>query len=603
MSGDEFYIPGNLIEGRYLIEDIRRGSMGIVYLCVDKAHNRPVAIKTFEERYLNIEGNRRMFLDEAAMWIQLDSHPNIVRAYSVKMFDNKPHLLMERVIGSMRGSTLKDFFFSSHVSEKQMIQIGIHICNGMIHAIKKFPNWVHRDLKTENVLFGQDELPKISDFGMTLHVDPHPMEDFTDYQNNREKFNPKVLAKRMMGTPAFSSPEQCLCKPLDTRADVYSVGCILYHIASKRMPFHRSTVEDTIYAQVKEKPVPPHEHNPYVSKDFSNIILTCLNKNPIDRYLSFYALYEDLRNLYYDYYGEEPIGFTEGTEISSDEHIDRAWSFVLLGRFSIAAKELESARRAQPSRQDISFHFGKLRYLQNKYDEALVHLEEAIKAMPENSEILELLGKCYVEKGQLDSGLKIFRELRRIQPQSQTGYLELAKIYRKQNDNQSTQQVLQEGLKQCKETRHLLLLMANCLHDQREYQKEKEILTQYCQEFTDDVNSMLHLAELSLLLGMRVEALEWAKRVHETPIRSFQSFYRLGNLFRTLGDFSNAEGAWEMARELEEGHPLFYKDYAALCYQLRDYEKSWDLLLKAEELGADVEELKRKVQANRFRLL
>ncbi|HQH73188.1 MAG TPA: protein kinase, partial [bacterium] len=125
---------GDRIGGRYLIEEIRRGNMGIVYLASDLDTSQPIALKTLETRYLDSQRNRDAFMREASTWIQLERHPNIVQAYSLQQFGSQPYLLLERILTrNLRGSTLKDLIFTEPVSIQRMIQIGIHICDGMIH--------------------------------------------------------------------------------------------------------------------------------------------------------------------------------------------------------------------------------------------------------------------------------------------------------------------------------------------------------------------------------------------------------------------------------------------------------------------------------------
>jgi len=508
----EFYVEGELIDQRYLVDAVRRGMMGVVYLCQDTRTNNPIAIKTFEDRYLNTEKNRRLFLEEAATWIQLGSHPNIVRAYCLKMLNEKPHLIMERIIGdSSRGATLKDYLFSHVIDERKMIQIAIHICNGMIHAIQKFPTWVHRDLKSENILLGQDQLPKITDFGMTMSASTTEVEELDVSYLYKGSFYPKQLAFRMVGTPAFASPEQCLCKPIDTRADIYSFGCILYNLVTRRLPFHCPSVEETIIAQVKEQPVRPREYNSGISVEFECVILTCLRKNPLDRFLSFNALYEELRGVYCDLYHSEPVSFEEGAPISYDEYLDRAWSFVLLGNFSLACKQLEYARRLEPDNKETHYHLGQMRYMQGKFDEALIHLEEAVLEYPEDLDVLEALGKTYLEKEKLGKAALCFETMLSLDAEDEVPYIYLARTYEKLGKMKLTEEVLQNGMKHCPDSSYLLFQCANFYQRIGAYKKEKKMLSTFVKTHPEDIDCLLRLSELCLFIGQKADALHWAK--------------------------------------------------------------------------------------------
>lgn len=598
VNENRIYLRGELIEGRYIVDEVRRGMMGVVYLCKDAENNAPVAIKTFEDRYLNSEENRKLFLEEMVVWIQLDSHPNIVRAYSVKIIDEKPHLFMERVIGNNpRGATLKDYLFTKMVQEKDMLQIGVHICKGMIHAIGQFPDLVHRDLKSENILLGEDTIPKISDFGMTMKSSQYGEKIF----DSEGSFNPKILARHMIGTPAFSSPEQCLCKKIDTRSDIYSVGCILYHLVTKRLPFHKATVEETIVAQVKEKPIEPIRIDPSLSKDSSDLILACLRKNPGERISSFSELFERLRRIYANLFTVNPVSFTQGKPVTAEERVDRALSFVLLGRFSAASKEFDLALQLKPNDPAILFQLGKLRFMQNRFDEALIFLGEAYKKMPNHYPLLEMLGKTYVEKSMLEKALFYFKNLMNLSRDNETGYRELAKIYIKQGKDFLAEEVLKKGILCCARKSNLYVLLAELFRSQNLPLKEKEILLKYYQEKPGDFDTIIRLGEIAFATGAKRDSLEWIKKAMEKNIVSFRSWYRAGKLFLDLHDTQHALEAWAEAANTGDGDALFHRGLADLYFEVRDYESAWTHALRSEDLGGDVEELKRKIQAKRLR--
>lgn len=598
VSDSRIYISGETIENQYRIEEVRRGMMGIVYLCKDLKNDTAAAIKTFEDRYLDSEENRKMFLEEAAVWIQLDNHPNIVQAYSVKIIDDKPYLFMERIIGNNpRGSTLKDFLFSTMVQEKKMLQFGVHICKGMIHAISKFPDLVHRDLKTENILIGADEIPKISDFGMTMKTSNTDLGDF----DPEGYFNPKILARHMMGTPAFSSPEQCLCRTMDTRSDVYSVGCILYHLATKRLPFHKPTVEETIVAHVKEKPVEPIRINAALSKDSSDLILSCLRKDPADRISSFEELFEKLRRIYYSMFGNNPISFTKGKPIIAEERVERALSFVLLGRFSAASKEFDAALQLKPNDPEIQYQFGKLRYMQNRFDEALIFLGEAYQKKPDYYPLLEILGYTYLEKSLYEKAAFYFKSLTKLNPADEKGYLELAKIYIKQKKEFLAEEVLKKGIADSIRKSNLFVLLAEIYRTMNQPQKEKDVLIKFNQQKPGDFETLMRLGEIALQLGAKRESLDWVKKAMEKNIVSFRSWYRIGKLLLELQDTQHALSAWEEAANIGGGNAAFHEGLSKLYFEVRDYESAWTHALRAEDLGGHVEDLKRKIQAKRLR--
>ena len=595
------YLIGDWLEGRYRIEDIRKGSMGIVYLCADSRTDRPIAFKTFEDRYLNSEESRRRFLEEALVWIQLEHHPNIIQAYLLTLIDGKPHLLVERVMAdNPRGATLKDFYFSRAVPQRATVQIAIHICSGMVHALRKFPNLVHRDLKMENILIGADEMPKISDFGMSLMWEQIPRSPLPSKHSWQDKIRPLELSGRMEGTPAFASPEQCLCQPLDTRSDIYSFGCILYQMTTKRLPFCKSTVEEHIVAHLREIPVPPAERNPIVHPLVSSLILKCLEKKPEKRYSNFEALRFDLETIYLQLVAEPAKSFTHEIPLTLEERLDRAKSYLLLRRFKEVEKELDEAYRLNRHSPEIPLLQGKLSLLQKNYSAAIAGFEKAMFLKPDDPSIYELLGRTYAEQNLLTDAVHSFRVAVRLKPAMLSAYLELAEIFQKQNAGLQAEQILLEGLKYCADRSRLYTALADLYHRSEDWKKEREAIAKAIEANPTVTENLIRLAILCLQTNDRRAALKWARQAVEMEPDSFAAWYGLGSVYEKIQDWVKAAEAWSKASTLSRGNSHFQAELSALYYRLRRYDEAWQHAVHAEEMGGDVESLKREIQRKRF---
>ncbi|RJP30567.1 MAG: serine/threonine-protein kinase [Candidatus Omnitrophota bacterium] len=601
MNVDSF-LTGELIEDRFRIDEIRKGAMGIVYLTTDVRTQKPIAIKTFDDRFFCSEKNRQCFVDEALMWIQLGSHPNIVRAYSIQFIQNKPHLFLERVIpDNPRGATLKDFLFTHVPTEKEMLQFGIHMCNGIIHAGRVFPNFVHRDLKSENILIGTDKIPKISDFGMTLRWEQIDSQSTTDSKYKwQEKIRPLELAGRMEGTPAFASPEQCLCKPLDVRSDIYSFGCILYHLATKRLPFYKETVEEHIVAHLREIPLSPLKMNPGISSTFSSIILICMNKKPEERFPDFQSLCDELIIHFEQLTAEKPIIFVNENPLKAEEYVERALSFALLQRFPEALEELDKAAEIDPLRQEIWLYRGKIHFQKQDFSKALECFNKAKSYPPESAELYEWLGKTYLARDQKNEGLNCLHEAVRIDPSRTSAYEELTKLYIRLHNFLKAEQTLLEGMCTVSNSFELYILLADVYSHLGDLRKEREALLSALAQKKDDVELILRAAHICLRLHDKREALRWARRAEEHQPKSFEAWFRLGEIYLKNQDLITAAEAWNIAAMTGEGDHSFYADLSDLHFRLRRYEDAWQYALRAEELGAEVEVLKRTIQAKRL---
>ncbi|MEW6236374.1 MAG: protein kinase [Candidatus Omnitrophota bacterium] len=601
-SSDPF-ITGDLIENRYRIDDRKSGMMGIVYLCTDIETGCPIAFKTFKDKYLNSEKNRKKFIDESSMWIRLDSHPNIVRAYYLKSIEGKLHLAIERILpGHFRGATLKDLIFSRPLTLQSMIQIGVHICDGMIHAISKFPYLVHRDLKSENILIGENLLPKITDFGMTQRLEQIEEESPRSFFAGKEKIDPAALLSKMQGTPAFASPEQCLCKALDTRSDIYSVGCVLYHLATARLPLPKATVEECIRAHIFETPTPPSQINSRVSPSFSKAIMTCLEKPANNRYFSFADLRRDLMRIYINEFGVEPISYPVGAPLSPDEYLERARSFYLIGELDHSLEELTHARELSPNRGDVLFELGNIHLQMNELRKAIGYFEMARSLLPENAELLEIMGTAYTTVKLRKEAETCFRSAIRLAPDHPSLYLKFAEWLIEKDAFWEAEKVLLQGAGRCGDCLELHKKLATYYRMMRNPLKEREYLKAALKETPNDSETLLLLAESYLAVRDRRQAQLFADKALESEFHSFDLLYRIGLVYKTLDNPSKNLEAWSRAARMRKGDGAFERDMSELYFRQRMFDEAWDHLLKAEEAGLDAEALKRKIQAARLKL-
>lgn len=598
----EPYSRGDTIDQQYLVDDIKRGNMGVVYLCTHVRTNEPIAIKTFDSRFLNSEANRRNFLNEASTWIHLERHPNIVEARFLKMIDDHPYLFLERVIAdNPRGATLKDLFFTQTIDYRSMLQIAIHICDGMIHALNRFPNLVHRDLKSENILIGTEGLPKVSDFGMTMRP---VLENAEPRQNQYDldlPFHPSELARRMEGTPAYASPEQCQCQPLDTRSDIYSFGCILYHMTTRHLPFHRNTVEETIISHIRETPVSPIERNKIIPRDFSNLIVKCLEKNPRNRFDSFDSIRMALIDLYEFTFYERPNSFQTGVPLKIDEYIERAKSFALLFQYEHGRSELMKAIRLDPARSEIYYLLGQYSYMEGQYNRAILELKEAARVIRDDAGLYELLGKTYQALSYNEEAIIHFRESIRISPERDSSYHHLIALLLKRNQEREAETVIQKALLSCKDQIPFLLRLAKLYERIGRRDDQYEILEKVVHLNPQQSESLLRLAELCLETKRNHQAREWVERVMKLHPKSFHELYRLGLLYIALKNPRRAAEVWKNAAMTGEGNGGFYLELAALFNSMRNYEEAWQYVLRAEEKGEEISSLKFEIQARRLK--
>ena len=269
--------------GRYeILSEKGRGAMGAVYIARDPAMDRIVAVKTIHSVALTgpqADEFRERFYREARSAGGL-AHPGIVTVFDVGEQDGIPYLVMEFI----EGHTLADATKSgARFTLERVCELGQQIAEALGYAHKS--GVVHRDIKPANILLTSKEKygierPKITDFGVA-------------------KLGAAQLTTtgQMLGTPAFMPPEQFTGAPIDGRSDIFSLGVILYWMATGEQAFPGETVTAVSYKVVHTEPVPPKKLNPAVPAGLDQIILRCLAKAPPDRYATGEDLAHDLSAL------------------------------------------------------------------------------------------------------------------------------------------------------------------------------------------------------------------------------------------------------------------------------------------------------------------
>lgn len=225
------------IPGYRLIKRLGEGGMATVYLAIQENFQREIAIKIMSERLLADSNFGERFLREARIVAQL-SHPNIVPVYDVGQHDNYHYIAMEL----LPGGDLKDLL-QAGLSLPESISIVRQIATALQYASNK--NFIHRDIKPDNILFREDGSAVVSDFGIA---------------RSTESETHMTLTGMIVGTPSYMSPEQAQGKPLDVRSDLYSLGIILFEMLAGHVPY---TADSAISIGIKHisEPIPllPYE--------------------------------------------------------------------------------------------------------------------------------------------------------------------------------------------------------------------------------------------------------------------------------------------------------------------------------------------------------
>ncbi len=264
---------------------IGAGGMGEVYRAIDTKLGREVAIKVLPPELATDPERRARFEREAAVVAGL-SHPNIVTVHSVEEDAGVHFITMELV----EGRTLSDAIPPDGFPVEELLKIAIPIADAIGSAHAK--GIVHRDLKPANIMLDADGRVKVLDFGLAKHALTAGEDDETAAATGHTR------AGQLLGTVAYMSPEQAEGRPVDPKSDVFSLGIVLYQMATGRNPFQRGSAVSTLSAILKDAPEPVVAVKHSLPPVLGEILGRCLEKAPERRYASASELRDRLRDLH-----------------------------------------------------------------------------------------------------------------------------------------------------------------------------------------------------------------------------------------------------------------------------------------------------------------
>ncbi len=254
----------------YRIEElVGRGGMGVVYRAYDLRLKRTVALKLVTPELALDERFKERFARETELTMALE-HPNVVPIHDAGDVDGRLYLAMRIV----EGTDLRALLATEGALEPaRALAICGQVANALDAAHRK--GLVHRDVKPSNVLLDANEHVYLADFGLTRRLEEQGLE---------------AGEGRSVGTPAYLAPEQIEGKPVDGRADVYSLGCLLFESLTGSVPYRRTSRLAAAWAHLEEEPPSASELGSELPTAIDAVIQRALAKDPVDRYPTCAAL-------------------------------------------------------------------------------------------------------------------------------------------------------------------------------------------------------------------------------------------------------------------------------------------------------------------------
>lgn len=267
---------GKRLDGRYEVQEIIGvGGMSVVYKAYDNVDDRIVAIKILKDEFLNNEEFKRRFKNESKA-IALLSHENIVRVYDVNFGEKLQYIVMEYI----DGITLKEYINKQNsITWNDAVYFMTQILRAVQHAHDK--GIVHRDIKPQNIILLPNGTLKVTDFGIARF----------------SRSETKTLTEQAIGSVHYIAPEQAKGEQTDERADIYSMGVVLYEMLAGKVPFDSENAVSVALMQVQASAEKLTQINPNIPKGLEQICVHAMQKNPDDRYQSATEMLLDIEEI------------------------------------------------------------------------------------------------------------------------------------------------------------------------------------------------------------------------------------------------------------------------------------------------------------------
>ena len=283
---------GRTVAHYRVLDKLGKGGMGDVYLAEDTRLHRRVAVKVLPPATAAEPEHLERFAREAKTLAGLN-HPNIVTIYSVEEEGDERLLVMELI----EGRTLAEVIPSGGLDEERFFELAVPLADALTAAHER--GVIHRDLKPSNVMITDEGRVKVVDFGLAkLRREAEAREQTVVLDSDLTEEG------RILGTYPYMSPEQLKGKPVDHRSDIFSLGVVLYEMATGERPFGGETSADLISSILRDTPPPAHERNRELPRHLDRILSHCLERDPDRRFQTAKDLRNELQSLHRELHSE-----------------------------------------------------------------------------------------------------------------------------------------------------------------------------------------------------------------------------------------------------------------------------------------------------------
>ncbi len=556
------YKKGDFIGQEYEVCGILGcGGFGVVYLVYSHQNKTVCALKTFRDEYLEDTETRELFREEAAIWVNLERHPFLVRAHFLDEVAGRLYIAMEYIAPNESGLNSLDGYLEREPPDLALsLRWAIQFCHGMEYAYSRGMR-CHLDIKPANVMISTDKTVKISDFGLARILSASKIESKAKLNVQGSKIGLSIWEGKGFGTPTHMPPEQFISvAECDERSDIYSFGIVLYQmVTGGTLPFvvppprddseeQRKRFSKTMYRLHSEAPVPR------VASPLFNIIQRCLEKEQDMRYQTFKQLRADLEPQLKNQTGET-VKLPEPKELEAWELSNKGASLNILGRFSDAIGYFDRANKTNPQLAQAWTNKGISLHSLGYFVDAIRCFDRAIQIDPQDERVWSNKGKSFASLGRFIEAIACLDEALRINPL-------LAGAWNNKGACLHHLGRFAESIKCCDKAVEIQPRFGEAWYNKGNilnslgsspgaiecYRKAIEINPQYASAWTNIGASLARL-------GRFIEAMRYFDKAVEIKPQLAEAWHNRGSSLAHLGHFEEALRCFDRAVEINPQNP------------------------------------------------
>ena len=508
--------------GRYhIIQELGRGGMGIVYKGHDPILDRPVAIKILSQQLVQNAEAKDRFIREAQAAARLN-HPNISGIFDISEHEGIYYIVFEFISGRSLDKILKEKKFFPY---NEALKIFLPACQALDYAHQH--GIVHRDVKPGNILVSEEGNVKVSDFGIAWVEAAHTI----------------TQPGEIIGSFFYFSPEQARGEKVDRRADIYSLGIMLYEMLTGRLPFQADNPAALIQMHLTAEPDPPTMVNSTIPRKLEDALLKAMRKDPADRFQSVKEMITELT------LEEMPVDLYK-TSISPSEaalHNILGNNYYKQGKLDLAILEWEKATVLDPynalTHNNLGTAYDGLGNLEN----AVTEYGRAVDLNPNNFVAHYNLGSAYYRKGDVENSIEEYRKVTVLNPKFAPAYYNLGNGFYKLGKIDQAIEEWQKALILNPQFAEVHYNLGNAYHKKG---KRDEALSYWEKALELDPQfaiAQFNIGSREMEKGNRDIAVEmWNKALEINPDFA-EAHYNIGNFQYSSGNIDLAIESWERA--------------------------------------------------------